>query len=207
MRQGAIAMLTNLISMLVCSATGLLLLVSGVIRHEAAAGGFLHADAVGMGLLRQAFLWGAPGSDWIASLSLVLFAFTTIVVYGYYGERCFTFLVGPRGRRPFQLAWILVVLAGASQALPGLWALANTLDALLALPNLLGLLLLSGAVFHAVVKPVNGPGGAEAAATAMDTTGLGSAELGTTGLGSGAVGSGDVPTVNSPADPPRPWSH
>ena len=162
LRQGGIAMLANLISLLVCSASGLLLLVSGVVHQAPDGGSFLQSNPAGLRLLRQAFAWAAPGSAWIASLSLVLFAFTTVLAYGYYGERCFTFLVGPRGRRPFQLAWILMVVLGASQALPGLWAIANTLDALMALPNLLALLLLSGSVFQEVVGKAkersSGPG-------------------------------------------------
>ena len=114
-------------------------------------------DGGGLDLLRQAFLWGAPGSGWIASLSLVLFAFTTILSYGYYGERCFTFLVGPRGGPSFRLLWTLVVVLASSGSLPGLWGLSNTLDALIALPNLLALLLLSGSVFQAVAsRPADG---------------------------------------------------
>lgn len=157
-RQGAIAMLANLISMLICSATALLLLISGVLHRSGPDGVFLLADRGGLMLLRRAFDWAAPGSAWIASLALVLFAFTTILTYGYYGERCFTFLVGARGGPPFRLLWTLVVVLASSQAVRGLWAISNTLDALIALPNLLALLLLSGLVFQAVVTLPPPPG-------------------------------------------------
>jgi len=150
LRQGAIAMLGNLVSIVVCTATGVLLLISGVLDTPGRSPSFLDSAPTGLGLLRQAFDWALPGSDWIASLSLVLFSFTTLISFGYYGERCLTFLTGPRGGRPFQLVWISVLVLASSQALPGLWAIGNTLDALMVLPNLLALLLMSGTVFEAV---------------------------------------------------------
>jgi AGCS family alanine or glycine:cation symporter len=165
-RQGAIAMLTNLVSLLVCSATGLLLLISGVLEHSArphaALGGghpaweLMGREGAGLQLLRQAFAWGSGGNVWILDLCLVLFAFTTLVTFGYYGERCLAFLVGSRGRKPFRLVWIGVMVLASSQGLPGLWGIADTLDALLALPNLLALLLLSGLIFRTVPGRVVG---------------------------------------------------
>ena len=89
-------------------------------------------------------------------LCLVLFAFTTLMTFGYYGERCVTFLVGSGGRKPFRLVWIALLVLASSQGLPGLWGIADTLDALLALPNLLALLLLSGLIFRMVPGRVVG---------------------------------------------------
>jgi AGCS family alanine or glycine:cation symporter len=165
-RQGAIAMLSNLVSLLVCSATGLLLLISGVleqsVRPHAALGSghsaweLMGKEGAGLQLLRQAFAWGSGGNVWILDLCLVLFAFTTLVTFGYYGERCLAFLVGSRGRKPFRLVWIGVVVLASSQSMPGLWGIADTLDALLALPNLLALLLLSGLIFRTVPGRVVG---------------------------------------------------
>ncbi|MFO0038065.1 MAG: alanine/glycine:cation symporter family protein [Synechococcaceae cyanobacterium] len=165
-RQGAIAMLSNGVSLLVCSATGLLLLISGVLDtaladhdgpgHAQVAWELLGRNGSGLRLLHQAFAWGSGGSAWFLDLCLVLFAFTTLVAFGYYGERCFTFLVGSRGRQPFRLVWIAVVVLASSQSLPGLWGIADTLDALLALPNLLCLLLLSGLIFRTVPGRVVG---------------------------------------------------
>ncbi|MFM7264672.1 MAG: alanine:cation symporter family protein, partial [Cyanobium sp.] len=165
-RQGAIAMLANLVSLLVCSATGLLLLISGVLDHalpqQDAPGAaqkawdLLGRDGAGLRLLREAFAWGSGGSVWLLDLCLVLFAFTTMVTFGYYGERCVTFLVGSGGRKPFRLVWIAALVLASSQSLPGLWGVADTLDALLALPNLLALLLLSGLIFRTVPGRVVG---------------------------------------------------
>jgi alanine or glycine:cation symporter, AGCS family len=151
LRQGAIAMLGNLISVLVCTATALLLLSSGVLDSQGPITNRLGGEPDGLLLLQEAFQWGLAGSGWIATTSLVLFAFTTLVTFGFYGERCLTFVVGPRGRRAFQLAWIGALVLASSQAVPDLWGLGNTLDALMVLPNLLALVLLSGTVFQSVV--------------------------------------------------------
>ena len=155
-RQGAISMLDSVFSMLVCTATALVLLVSGTLDDPTALQTSFLGDPGGMGLLLDAFSSGLAGSDRVVSLVMALFSFTTLVTFGFYGERCITFLVGPRGRRPFQLVWIGIAAAASSNALPDLWVLANTLDALMVLPNLLVLLLLSGSIFQAVV-PSRGP--------------------------------------------------
>jgi AGCS family alanine or glycine:cation symporter len=162
-RQGAIASLANLVSLLVCSATALLLLTSGVMEPGALAAPGIDSDHLpwdlfgqggeGVRLLRQAFAWGSAGSVWIVDLCLAAFAFTTLVVFGYYGERCLTFLLGGRGRRPFRLVWIAVLALASSQSLPGLWGIADSLEALLALPNLLALVLLSSLVFRTTAPP------------------------------------------------------
>jgi AGCS family alanine or glycine:cation symporter len=157
LRQGAIAMLGNLVSMVVCTATGVLLLISGVLDTPGRSPSFLDSAPTGLDLLRQAFDWALPGSAWIASLSLVLFGFTTLISFGYYGERCLTFLLGGRGRRPFRLAWVGVLLVACSQSLPGLWGAAETIEALMVLPNLLALLLLSSLVFRATRRESEAP--------------------------------------------------
>jgi AGCS family alanine or glycine:cation symporter len=162
-RQGAIATLANLVSLVVCTATALLLLVSGVMEPGAPVqpgmgSGHLPWDLLGQGgegvrLLREAFAWGSAGSVWVIDLCLAAFAFTTLVVFGYYGERCLTFLLGGRGGRTFRLVWVAVLALASSQSLPGLWGIADSLDALLALPNLLALVLLSSLVFRTRADP------------------------------------------------------
>jgi AGCS family alanine or glycine:cation symporter len=138
------------VSLLVCTASGLLLLLSGVLETNRPGGDFLAGGGGGLEPLRRAFAWAGGGSGaWIPLLCVVAFAFTTLLAFGYYGERCCTDLVGPRGRRPFRLLWIGGLVLASGQGLPGLWGLGNTMDALMALPNLLALLLLSATVFRA----------------------------------------------------------
>ena len=78
-----------------------------------------------------------------------LFAFTTIIGWSFYGEKCTQFLFGERSNIPFRVVWIIVIPLGT---LPGmdlgsLWLVADTLNALMAIPNLIALLLLSPIVF------------------------------------------------------------
>ena len=80
---------------------------------------------------------------YVLALSLAVFAFTTILGWAYYGEKCWDYLVGTRAEKPFRLAWVLAVFCGAVVTLDFAWLVADTLNALMAIPNLLSLLLLS----------------------------------------------------------------
>ena len=82
----------------------------------------------------------------ITLFGLVLFAFTTILGWSVYGERCVEYLFGVRAIMPFRILWVLAIPLGATVKLSFVWLLADTLNALMALPNLIGLLLLSGAL-------------------------------------------------------------
>ncbi|MBQ0131195.1 MAG: alanine:cation symporter family protein, partial [Comamonas sp.] len=74
---------------------------------------------------------------------LAVFAFTTILGWAYYGEKCWTYLVGPVCEKPFRLLWVLAVFIGAVVTLDVAWLVADTLNALMAIPNLIALILLS----------------------------------------------------------------
>lgn len=149
-RQASLATVGNLISLLVCTATALLLQIGA--GSAAVSGGHDPiSDSGALALLEGAVTRLAPGSDWVLSLCLVCFAFSTLLSFGYYGERFFTALVGERGRLPFLLLWLLATLLASTRLLPRVWGVSQVLDALMVLPNLLLLLLLSGFVFHAAV--------------------------------------------------------
>jgi AGCS family alanine or glycine:cation symporter len=78
---------------------------------------------------------------------LALFAFTTILGWSVYGERCAEYLFGVGAIIPFRVLWVLALPLGAVSGLDLVWAIADTLNAMMALPNLIGLLLLSPVVF------------------------------------------------------------
>lgn len=149
--QGRLAGIGNVISLLVCTATALLLLVSGVLETGGAHGLDALNDSGAIRLLQLAWSRCAPGGDWIVSVWLVLFAFTTLLSFGYYGERFFCGLVGSRGRLPFRVLWLLATVIAARPVFPEIWGFSQVLEALMVLPNLLLLLLLSNSFFHAVV--------------------------------------------------------
>jgi AGCS family alanine or glycine:cation symporter len=82
-------------------------------------------------------------------LGLAIFAFTTLLGWSFYGEKCTEYLFGVRAIAPFRILWILMIPVGAmaQEQLDFVWLVADTLNALMALPNLTALLLLSPVVF------------------------------------------------------------
>jgi AGCS family alanine or glycine:cation symporter len=136
--QGAIAMTGTFIdTIIVCTLTGLMLVVTGV-WNSSAAGVELTANAMGSVL---------PYGDKILALCLALFAFTTLLGWSYYGERCAEYLLGVKVILPFRVLWVLAVFTGAVVHLDLVWMLADTLNGMMAIPNLIALLLLSPVVF------------------------------------------------------------
>ena len=102
----------------------------------------------GAALSTRAYETVLPGiGHYIVTVGLVLFAFTTLLGWSYYGERCVQFLFGPKSIIPFRLLWIFAIPIGASANLSFVWLVADTLNALMAIPNLIALLLLSPVVF------------------------------------------------------------
>jgi len=136
-RQGTIAMLGTFIdTVVICSITGLAIVVSGVWSGE----------AKGVAMSQAAFASVLPYGHVIISVALCTFAFTTILGWSYNGERCAQFLVGPKVVMPFRILWTLVVGVGAVSQLDAVWLMADILNGLMAIPNLIALLLLSGVV-------------------------------------------------------------
>ncbi len=138
-RQGTVAMLgTFLDTIIVCSITGLVIIITG-----AWTGG-----ETGASLSAAAFETALPGyGGYIVTIGLALFAFTTLLGWSFYGEKCVEFLFGVRSITPFRILWIIAVPIGAIAKLDFIWLVADTLNALMALPNLIALLLLSPVVF------------------------------------------------------------
>lgn len=139
-RSGLIGMLGTFIdTLIICSLTGLSIICSGV----------WSSGLSGAALSSAAFESAMPGfGNYILSLSLVIFAFTTILGWSYYGERCWAYLFGAQVVLPFRVVWVLAIPAGAMLQLDFAWLLADTLNGLMAIPNLISLWLL----FPLVVK-------------------------------------------------------
>ena len=145
-RQGTVAMLGTFIDTLViCTMTALVIITTQAHLLTNAAGDRLS----GADLSIAAFNVGLSGSGVVVTVGLVIFAFTTILGWSFYGERCTTYLFGETAVLPFRLAWVAVVVIGAVAGDRGvIWSVADTLNGLMALPNLVALLLLSGTVFR-----------------------------------------------------------
>lgn len=136
--QGLISMTGTFIdTIIICTLTGLVLVVSGMWM----------GDLNGAALTNAAFTMAFPTyGGWILCIGLVLFAFTTILGWNYYGERCVQYLVGVKGIMPYRIIFIALVACGAFIKLDIIWVLADIVNGLMAIPNLIALIGLSGVV-------------------------------------------------------------
>lgn len=124
-------------TLVICSITALAIVTSGV----------WESGLSGAALTTEAFNTSLPGGGYIVAIGIVLFAFSTIVGWEYYGERCAEYLFGPKVNFIYRIIWIPFVVIGAIGGLNFVWDLADTLNGLMAIPNLIGVLALSGTVF------------------------------------------------------------
>lgn len=119
-------------TLLVCMLTAATVLSTGVWT----------SGLTGAALTSQAFLQGLPGSwgEQMVAVSVTLFGFSTILGWAFYGETGFTYLFGARAIPAYRVAWVAAVLVGAVGGLEPIWAVADTLNALMAVPNLIAVL-------------------------------------------------------------------
>ncbi|MBU1641754.1 sodium:alanine symporter family protein [bacterium] len=138
-RQGLVAMMGTFIdTIVICSITGLTIIVSGAYT----------SGESGAALSMLAFSKALPFfGEYVVTLGLIIFAFTTLVGWSFYGEKSVYFLFGHRAIIPFRLLWVLVIPIGSVMDLKFIWLMADTLNALMAVPNLIALVLLSPVVF------------------------------------------------------------
>lgn len=137
-QQGLISMTGTFIdTIIICTLTGLTLIISGLWT----------GDLNGAALTQAAFSTGYPViGKYILTIGLVLFAFTTILGWNYYGERCIVYLVGVRGILPYRVIFIVLIACGAFIKLEAIWTLADIVNGLMAIPNLIALIGLSSVV-------------------------------------------------------------
>jgi len=138
-QQGMIAMLGTLIdTLIICTLTALVIILTGV----------WDSGENGAALSTLAFNQGLPGwGGYIVVSGMVVFAFTTILGWSYYGERCAEFLWGEKVILPYRILWLCAIPVGAMGKLTMIWLLADVLNGLMAIPNLMALALLSPVVF------------------------------------------------------------
>ena len=120
-------------TLLICTTTGLVILVTGV----------WETGETGAALSGRAFAVGLPGT-WghlVVTSGLVLFAFSTLIGWSYYGETGIVYLLGSRAAIPYRLLWLVFIYLGAVGSLHVVWDIADTLNGLMAIPNLISVLL------------------------------------------------------------------
>jgi AGCS family alanine or glycine:cation symporter len=125
-------------TIIICSITGLVIITTGAWT----------AGENGASLSSAAFEAVLPGiGSYIVTIGLSIFAFTTILGWSFYSEKCVEYLLGENAITPFRILWIIAVPVGAIASLDFIWLVADTLNALMAIPNLVALILLSPVVF------------------------------------------------------------
>lgn len=146
-RQGLIAMLgTFMDTLIICSITGLAIVASGAWT----------SGVSGAALTASAFELALPGvGGYIVSISLAIFAFTTVIGWSVYGVKSAIYLFGDNAVIPYKILWVLAIPfwifmtknLAANDAISLIWGISDTLNAMMAIPNLIALALLSPVVF------------------------------------------------------------
>lgn len=135
-RQGLISMTgTFFDTVIICTMTGLTLIVTGA----------WSSDFAGAAMTTHAFAEGLHSSYYgplMVSVGLMFFAFTTILGWNYYGERCITYLFGVKAILPYKLFFLVLIAGGAFMQLDMIWVIADIVNGLMAIPNLIGLVVL-----------------------------------------------------------------
>ena len=130
-------------TIIICTLTATTILISGT--------PITYGQAAGAELTISGFV--VTYGNWVTlftAIALVCFAFSTILGWGLYGTRCLEFLFGSKVNKPFMIAYSLVAIVGATMDLGLLWGIADTFNGLMAIPNLIGLFLLSPVVFRLI---------------------------------------------------------
>jgi AGCS family alanine or glycine:cation symporter len=146
-RQGLIGMLGTFIdTIILCTMTALVIVLSnGWTQLDPTSG----EQLTGAALTSFAFGQGLPAvGQYIVTFGIILFAYTTLLGWSFYGERCAEYLFGTRVIPVYRILWIIAIPVGAMAELNPLWLMADVMNGLMAIPNLLALLLLSPVIFR-----------------------------------------------------------
>lgn len=139
-RQAMITMTGALVStIIVCTITGLVLAVTGVLGQNGSNGEMLN----GAPLAIKAFSSTIPGGEYIVTIGLILFAYSTVLAWAYYGEKCFEYLFGEGSVIIYRLLYCLLIIPGTALKMEMVWHVADITNGLMVIPNLFALILLS----------------------------------------------------------------
>lgn len=146
-QQGLVSMLDTFIdTIIVCTFTGLVLITTGA----------WESGLNGAELTAQAFNRGLPGfGGYIVTFGIIFFSYSTILGWSYYGEKCLEYLTGHKVVTIYRIIYVGVIIVGAISKLNLVWNLADVMNALMAFPNLIGLIGLSGIVVNETKKLSN----------------------------------------------------
>ena len=139
-REGAVAMMGPFIdTIIVCTMTGLAILSTGVLESTDLTGAQLTREA-----FRQGFIFAPELGSIIVNFSVLLFAYTTMVAWSYYGDRSIEYLIGPKAIKPYRWVYVFFNFLGAILPLSFVWNFGDIALSLMTIPNLIGVLFLTG---------------------------------------------------------------
>lgn len=139
-RQAMITMTGALLStIIICSITGLVLAIT-MVQGTVSESGQAYTGAT---LAMKAFNV-LPGGGYIVSIGLILFAFSTVIAWAYYGEKCYEYLFGSRTIIVYRVLYTLLVIPGSALRIEQAWNLADIMNGLMVIPNVIALIMLSG---------------------------------------------------------------
>lgn len=142
-RQALITMTGALLStVIVCTITGLVIAVTAVQGQISVDGQVLTGATMAIAAFNSTIMRG----DYIVSIGLILFAFSTVIAWGYYGEKCFEYLFGERSILFYRLLFTLLIIPAAIVKMEIAWHVADILNGLMVIPNLIALISLSGVI-------------------------------------------------------------
>ncbi|MBS3757217.1 MAG: sodium:alanine symporter family protein [Desulfobacterales bacterium] len=149
-REGLVAMLGPFIdTILICTMTALVIILTGAFS----------SGATGADLTAKAFNMGLPGpGGYIVAIGIIFFAFSTAISWSYYGDRCIDYLFGEKMVMPYRILYCLLLPIGAYVKLATVWTISDIFNALMAWPNLIGLICLSPVIVRLTREYFSDPG-------------------------------------------------
>lgn len=139
-REGAVAMMGPFIdTIIVCTMTGLAILSTGVLQSTDLTGAQLTREA-----FRSGFAFAPEIGSFIVNVAVLLFAYTTMVAWSYYGDRSIEYLVGPHAIKPYRWVYVFFNFMGAILPLTFVWNFGDIALSLMTIPNLIGVIFLTG---------------------------------------------------------------
>ncbi|MBS0634686.1 MAG: sodium:alanine symporter family protein [Verrucomicrobia bacterium] len=142
-RQALMSMTGTLVSTaIICTITALVIAVTGVLGSQDASGQVLN----GASLVISAFSHAIAGGKYVVIVGLILFAYTTVISWAYYGEKCFEYLFGVKSVTLYRLMYVALIVPGSLFALDVVWCFADIMNALMVIPNMIALAALAGVI-------------------------------------------------------------
>jgi alanine or glycine:cation symporter, AGCS family len=135
-RQALLSMTATLLSTaVICTITALVIAVTGVIGSVDASGKLVN----GASLAINAFSSAIYGGEYVVTMGLILFAYTTVIAWAYYGEKCFEYLFGVKSILYYRILYTALIIPGAIFTLELVWSFADIMNALMVIPNMIAL--------------------------------------------------------------------